>query len=356
MLYVGIMNVLFLVRYGSVGKVSLRDQLYFVVLFGLFLFSAFRYEVGCDWGGYYWQYVSAGYIGLEGALIDREPLWWLILHGQHLMGLQYPWANVVSSGIFFGGVHVLARRQLDPLAFLILLFPILIVNMPMSGIRQGAAIGLTCVAFAAFIDRKPVSFAAWIVIAAGFHSSALILLLLTPLAGGQYSYTRLTGAALLAIPSALLLLAGDSGQMAVDRYVNTGVDAAGAAFRVGILSLSGLYFFLFLRRYWVDEFPEDYALASVGSIGMVVMMALVLVSTVIADRFGYYFIPIQTMIFARIAYLPLQSSRALHATLPYLGLILVFTVWSLLSGHFQGCYLPYNSWLFGFPGGVPFRI
>jgi len=226
----------------------------------------------------------------------------------------------------------------------------------MSGIRQGAAIGLICIALAAFIDRKPVHFVFWTIIASGFHNSALIFLLLTPLASGQYSYRRLAFAAFLAIPGALVLSSGDSAQLAVDRYVDTGIDAAGSAFRVGILMLSGLYFFLFLRRPWAETFPNDYPLASIGAIGMVLMIVMVPVSTVIGDRFGYYLIPIQTMIFARIAYLPLPGSRVLHTALPYLGLGLVFTVWSLLSWHFHKCYLPYNSWLFGFPGGVAFQL
>ena len=101
------------------------------------------------------------------------------------MGLPYPVANIASSAVFFLGVHVLARRQPDPLGFLVLLFPILIINMPMSGIRQGAAIGLLCIAFVAFIDRRPLWFAFWVVLAAGFHISVLIFMLLLPVATGS---------------------------------------------------------------------------------------------------------------------------------------------------------------------------
>ena len=103
--------------------------------------------------------------------------------------VPYPFINVIAGSIFFIGVHSLARRQPDPLAFLVLLFPILIINMPMSGIRQGAAIGLICIAFSAFIDRRPVRFGFWVIIAAGFHSSAIVFLLMLPVAAG--SYTRL---------------------------------------------------------------------------------------------------------------------------------------------------------------------
>ena len=151
------------------------------------------------------------------------------------MGLPYPVANIASSAVFFLGVHILARRQPHPLGFLVLLFPILIINMPMSGIRQGAAIGVLCIAFAAFIDRRPLWFAFWVVVAAGFHSSVLIFMLLLPVATGRYTRNRLLMAAVLAVPGAFFLASGDAAEVATSRYIGTNVDAAGAAFRVGML-------------------------------------------------------------------------------------------------------------------------
>lgn len=351
MLYVGLTNVLFLMRYVLAGQGTLRRQSYFLILLLLFLFSAFRYQVGCDWSGYYFQYVKAHSIDWDFIGTNREPIWWFILHQIQLNDLPYPVANVVSSLVFFAGIHVLARRQPDPLAFLILLFPILIINMPMSAIRQGAAIGLLCVAFTAFIDRRPIRFAIWVVLAAGFHASALVFLLLLPVTSGRYSKRRLLLGALLALPGAFLLASSVGAEVATHRYIGTGIEALGAAFRVGMLGLSALYFFLFLRTRWIEAFPRDYSLAGIGAIGMALAVLLIPVSTVIGDRFGYYLIPIQAMIFARIPFLPLRNNRTLHAALPYLGLLLVFTVWTLNSWHFQQCYIPYDTWLFGFPDG-----
>ena len=158
MLYVGLTNVLFFLRYALARQRTLRRQIYFIVLAALFVFSAFRFQVGCDWSGYYNQYLQASNIDWTFIANSREPIWWAILGWIRDMGLPYPVANIASSAVFFLGVHVLARRQPDPLGFLVLLFPILIINMPMSGIRQGAAIGLLCIAFVAFIDRRPVWF------------------------------------------------------------------------------------------------------------------------------------------------------------------------------------------------------
>ncbi|MFN3661819.1 EpsG family protein [Yoonia sp.] len=355
MLYLGLANMLFLLRLSLAQAKRLSRQLYYAVLLGLFAFSAFRFQVGCDWSGYYFQYLAAA--GRDWATIaaGREPIWWAILSGIHATGLPYPVANIVSSAVFFIGVHVLARRQPDPLGFLVLLFPVLIINMPMSGIRQGAAIGLLCIAFTAFTDRRPVWFTFWVVLAAGFHSSVLVFLLLVPVATGRYNKTRLATAALLAVPGAILLMGGDSAEVASSRYIGTGVEAFGAAFRVGFLGLSAMYFFLFIRKKWMRHFPQDYSLASVGAIGMALAFLVVPVSSVIGDRLGYYLIPIQAMIFARLPFLSFRSSQSLHSALPYLAVLLIFAVWTQTSGHFRQCYMPYDSWLFGLPGGDMLR-
>lgn len=353
MFYLGLTNILFMLRYALAGRGLARVQVYYPVLLGLFLLSAFRYQVGCDWSGYYFQYVGAANFDWSTLTSIQEPIWWAILAWINESGLPYPVANIVSSTVFFVGIHVLARRQPDPLGFLVLLFPILIINMPMSGIRQGAAIGLLCIAFTAFIDRRPLRFALWVVLAAGFHASAIIFMLLLPVATGRYTRGRLILAAILALPGAFFLASSEAAEVASSRYIDTGIDAAGAAFRIGILGLSALYFFLFVRRKWLLAWPKDYSLASIGAIGMALAFLLVPISTVIGDRFGYYLIPIQTMIFARLPYVPFRKNAGLHSALPYLGLLLVFAVWSQLSGLFQQCYIPYQTWIFGFPGGDP---
>jgi len=348
-LYLSISNLLMLFRFLLNGLVRLRQQLYPILLGLLFAFSAFRFEVGCDWSGYLSQWTLQEFSTYQEAALRSEPVWWTLIQGLQDLGLPYPWLNVVSSAIFFTGVHVLARRQPDPLGFLILLFPVLIINMPMSGIRQGAAIGLMCIAFAAFIDKKLFWFVAWTLLASTFHSSAIVFLLLAPLVGGSYSKKRLLFGALLAAPGALVLLSGDAAEQATSRYVGTGIDAAGAAFRVGILLITGIAYFLLLRSKWKDSFPDDYKLVSVGALFMCALVALVPLSTVIGDRLGYYLIPLQTMIFARIPYLPIRRSRVFYAATPYIALALVFIVWTSLSGHFTQCYVPYNSWIFGLP-------
>ncbi|WP_188722949.1 EpsG family protein [Nitratireductor aestuarii] len=356
MLYFAVFILLLILNFATAYKFRSRLAVYWLVFIFLFLFSAFRFEVGCDWTGYLFQYDLQHGAGLQAALERREPLWWITIELTQWAGLPYPWLNVFSSALFFLGVHILARRQPDPLAFLMLLFPILILNMPMSGIRQGAAIGIMCISFTAFQDGRFIRYVLWTLVAASFHSSAMIFLLLAPLIGGNLSKGRLALAGFLAIPGGLLLLSGESGELAISRYVERNIDAFGAIYRTGTLFLSAIFFSIFLRRRWKKAFGADFTLAGLGALMMFAVFPFSAVSTVIADRVGYYLMPLQAMIFARTPFLAGKLETRLLIVSPYLALSLMLLVWTTSSNLFTLCYVPYQTWLFGFPShNLPFQ-
>ena len=284
-------------------------------------------------------------------LISRDPISHMIVYWIHKVDLPYPYMYIPFSIVFFIGIHILARRQPDPMGFLILLFPILIINMAMSGVRQAAAIGLICIAITAFIDRRSIKFIFFVFLAAGFHSSAIIFLLLLPFASGHYNNTSFAIASFFTLLVSILIAYTNNFQYAVNAYVGTGREAYGAIFRVGLLSLSALYFILFVKKKWKQSFPKDYGLVSLGSVGMIITLLMVYVSTIISDRFGYYFIPIQAMIFARLPYIPFKKNHSIYVVIPYIVIFLVFFSWTQISWHFHECYIPYKTWILGLPGG-----
>src|SRR5438093_418393 len=195
--------------------------IYRVVVLALFLIAAFRFEVGCDWGGYIAQLDQERQLGLIQTLANREWLWFLFLHFIARFGLDYAWINVFSAAAFFAGIHVFAKRQYDPVGFLVLLFPILIINLPMSGIRQGVSVAFMCIAFTAFIDRRVVKFVIWTAIAGSIHSSAIIFFLLVPFCLNLRPSVQMLAAAVLALPGLYLLLTGSAADVAFNRYVGT---------------------------------------------------------------------------------------------------------------------------------------
>lgn len=329
---------------------KLRAQTYPLVMAALFVFTAFRLEVGCDWNGYYRHFLLQLDLGFADALQQREPLWWALVQIVGQLGLSYPWLNVAVAAIFFAGVHSLARQEPDQLGFVVLLFPILIINMPMSGIRQAAAIGVMCIAFAGFHRRGSLGFAALTLIAAGFHSSAGVFVLIAPLAGTRWPRARLIATLLLAAPALYVLARSDGADLAIARYVNSGVDAHGALYRTGLLATSALLFFTILRTPWQARFQSNNRLIVISALMMFATLPMIAFSSVIADRLGYYLVPLQTVIFARIPFLDLGITGRFLAIAPYLGLLTVLSVWAVRSTHFNYCYLPYETWLFEMPG------
>jgi len=319
-----------------------RGVIYRFFLLAIFVFVAFRFEVGCDWTGYYNRFLVWQSKDLEAALENREPGFSLLTYYVHELGLSYPYMNIFSAVMFFAGLHAFARTQRDPLAILVLCFPILILNMPMSAIRQGAAIGAMCVAFIHFSRAHVTRYVLWTIIAALFHSASLVFLALTPIAQGKYSRSRIALSMVLSVPMLAVAASTESGELAVTRYVEGGQDAAGAVFRAGLLFLSGLAFLIYLRKPWRQQMQSDFKLAAIGSFMMLAPLVLLPVSSVIGDRIGYFLWPIQAAIFARVPYLLRGSRGQLIYMVPFFVSTAAFLVWTQMSWHFQECYIPYQ--------------
>jgi hypothetical protein len=350
MIYVAIFGALLFLNFSNSRTSKGRYYLYLGVLFFLFIFSAFRFEVGCDWPGYLDQFMYPKEVLGDGEINTlSEPLWWLIIHQLRDIDAAYPWLNVVSSAFFFVGIHVLARRQPDPLGFLTVLYPVLIINMPMSGIRQAAAIGMICVALTGFMDKRLLKYLIFIAIATSLHSSAIIFLVFAPFIYSEISIVRLIFAGLLAVPGAISIFNSSAATLAMTRYMSSDIESAGAIFRVSFISISGAFFLWSLRANWRLISTKDYTLVFVGSLAMVSLLAMVPFSTVISDRIGYYFIPIQGVIFSRVPYLKLVKARTYYHFAIYGGLGALLLYWTQMSAIFAQCYIPYQSWIFGMP-------
>ncbi len=242
---------------------QLRRLLFFVSGLLLFAFVAFRYKVGCDWGGYASNFESAWSWDTSEALRQKELAYWLLVVQIRAAGLEYPYLNLAMAIPFFWGFLALARRQPDPF-ILVLSFPVFIINMPMSGIRQAAAIGFVCLALIAFQQRKLIRYIAMIGAGSLFHTSAIVFLALAPFIKYRLTRSTLVLSAMLVLPGAYFMFAGTA-EFYAGRYVGTGVDAKGGLYRAAMLAAVGGYFLLKLRRSWLQRFPADYQLVLIGS-------------------------------------------------------------------------------------------
>jgi hypothetical protein len=315
--------------------------IYYVFLAALTLFVGLRYRVGCDWGGYLLNFMNF-HGGIDDAIRKTEPAHWAVISILHSYHLSYTYLGLVTSIIFFGGLSAIAVRQPNPIAVLTLAFPVLIVNMPMSAVRQSEAIGFICLAFNAFVDKRLIRYIGWVFCACCFHSSAIVFMVLAPLVKSEFSRRTLMISALLAGPGIYMIYRSSVGAEAVARYVGTHLDAAGAIFRAGLLLAAGLFYLTMASKPWRLAFPNDYKLMMIGAWMMLVPFGLVGISTVIADRFGYYLMPLQIVMFARIPYLPGICKNAVYRWFPYAILTATFVIWTNSSVLFKRCYTPYQ--------------
>jgi hypothetical protein len=317
----------------------------------LFVFVGFRYEVGCDWRGYALIFDDARYLTIGESLQNSEAAFSIANYLLNYYELDYPYINVISAAFFFIGLCALARRQPDPLGFLILAFPVLIINLSMSAIRQAMALGIICIAYNAFIDRKLIRYVALVMFAVTFHSSAIVFLLFTPFIDGKRSVLlNVAMAAVLAYVGTFLyygtfeMYSARYAEVESGQYMGAQAQAAGAIYRCGLLALTGAVFILFLNGRWKATSPHDHMLVWVGSYLMLAVLLLSGFSSVMGDRFGYYLNPIQLIILARVPVLFKSRNSIGLAIVPYAVSGIVLCAWAYSSELFQLCYIPYNFW------------
>lgn len=331
----------------TIGDERLRRFLFYIILVFIFVFVAFRFDVGCDWGGYEIHYERSSDLNLSEVFSRREVSFWLLLVILNGLNLPYPYLNVVSAGLFFFGIYYLAQRQPDPLAFLVLSFPVLVMGIPMSATRQALASGILCFAFVAFNDRKLVKYLLLVAVATTFHASTIVFFVLAPFIVFGVGNRRFITAASVAVVSILYIVSMGIFDPYTELYIGTHHDAAGGPVRVAAVATTGLAFLVFLRRRWAVLFPQDYNLIVLGSALMVLNLGFVFISSVIGDRFGYYLSLIQLIIMCKAytMFRPDEYGRNILFLIPYLMGGAMLLGWSQLSWIFSDCYGDYKTWL-----------
>jgi hypothetical protein len=317
---------------------DLRKILYGVVLISLVAFVAFRDGIGCDWETYRQHFERFDqYSSVSDALEQSESGYWLLLIALNDLGFQYPALNVVAACVFFAGLHALASRQPDPLSYLALCFPVLIVNVAMSATRQEIAVGILCFAFNTFADKKIIWFNFLVLLAFLFHKSAILFF--------SMGFFLLPYPSVGALPAAAIvyfLSRSDIASEYAGVYVGTGYDAAGAVYRLSPIFLTGAAFLILFRKRWRTQFPSDYILVFLGSISMIAVMGLEYYSSVMGDRFGYYLVPIEIIIWCKAPYLFRSRLRLTILVIPITISILQLLVWTNYSNIFELCYTNYK--------------
>ena len=273
-------NTLSLKRGISIGLVT-----YFLVLL---VFVGLRYEIGPDWAQYGNIYLDSQYFLIVGS---REPGFLALNQLSDLLGFGFQGVVFVCALIFLIGMFAYAVQTANAWIAVAVITPYLIFVIAMSGIRQAAAMGIIYIVLARWAKFSFMAKLVLIVGAATLHNSALFALVLVAFEDRKWLWPKILITGLLTA----YLVSSDSMTATLNYYQNDYVEkntASNGAFLHVLLSAFPGALFLYNRKRiaaagWAN--PQVTA----GSLGAIVALPMLLVSSTGVDRLALYFSYVQ---------------------------------------------------------------
>lgn len=336
-----------------------RPATTWALVLAITLLVGLRDGVGGDWGNYLPALEDQLGQPLRYALESGENGYALTnwLAGRLNLGIYG--ANTICALIFSAGLVIFSRAQPRPWLALTLAVPYLVTVVAMGYTRQGVAIGLAMLGLLALERAQLLRFLAWIALAATFHRTVLVLLVL-PAASitGEVRFSQLLRLALLAgagygLYAALLVPNLD---YYTSGYLDAGYQSSGALIRV-TLNLLPAVAFLFNRRRFGLQLRKGRRL-NVDQLRLWTLMSLLAVLAFVAlrtvasstavDRIALYLIPLQLWVGSRLPDLRLFGwSAGTWQKLLVLFSLAVLTVWLFFADHSR-YWIPYRNILWPF--------
>lgn len=313
----------------------------------LLWFMGARYYVGCDFTGYLNRFINIpANTRLSDAITEHEPGFELLITAISTSGLDYMWLNISATAVILLGYYIFLRNHYNPLMILALLFPIMIVQLSMSGIRQAIAVSFLLVSTVYFMRGKRVLTATWILLGAQFHTSVVVFLPIALLAGKNISTTRLAISSALLAPVVILFI-GSRVEVYQDRYINQlygDISSGGAYIRYGLSLLPAILFLIYQTR-MKSAFPKQFLLFRLFSFLIIALLPIGFFSSLALHRFNFYVMPLSIAILVATSNVVLPRSQIMFARLMPVLLYGGYAVfWNLLSRHAVQCYRPYQNY------------
>lgn len=326
-----------------------RAQRGWVIFFAIFLlwYMGARDTVGCDWWGYLHRFNVVPLNQPFTAILSDfdEPGFWLLMKFVRENGLHYLWLNFIATVIMLICFVVFCRAHRNSLVILALMFPVIIVQLGMSGIRQGIAVGFVLVATVAWMRGSKSWTAIWIIAGSLFHTSVLMFLPLVPMAGRKVTTTWLFGATALLSPLVVFLM-GDRVETYSDRYLdNSDITSNGALLRYILLLIPAVFYWKYKDKLKV-AFPESFELMRLTTALTFSLIPVAIFSSILLHRVIYYIMPLSILTFVALAHVAFpKMGRKSVLFLPIAVYGLYSVAWFLFSYHANVCYIPYqNFW------------
>lgn len=303
-----------------------------------------RFEVGGDWFAYINLLDIYSARSLGEVIAGEDPGYYLLNWLVEQAGGTIYWVNTLCGMIVMAGVVRFARSQPLPWLALLVAVPYLIIVVGMGYTRQSAALGLLLIGLVSLGNGQMRWFVCWVMLAAAFHKSAVLMLPVAALASTSDRFWSLLWVGLISLVGGYLFVF-DSVEQLWTNYVEADYESQGGLIRVLMDAVPAMLFFVFRRHLRLTEAEDKlWFWMSVLSLACI---PLVVLSSTATDRVALYLIPIQMFVFAR---LPFVVTDPLHRGLVTLGVVgyygLVQAVWLFFASH-AFAWLPYQNilWL-----------
>jgi hypothetical protein len=308
----------------------------------LTLVIGYRYEVGGDWGTYLRHLSEARYHSVSSIIREDDPAYRLL----NLLAVRQGWGiagvNIISAFLFSIGLVTFCRNLSRPWLGLAVAMPYLVIVVAMGYTRQGVALGLAMLGLVALARKENRWFVFWIICAATFHKSAVLLLPIAALAATRNRYWTSLWVGVVSLGAYYIFL-DQSVDALYANYIAAQYESQGAIIRAAMNLIPACLYLALRRRFNMP--PAEANLWRWFSIISIVLFlaAVTTAATTAVDRIALYMLPLQLVVFS---YLPdalgrqgRQNSGLAMLVLLYYGSVLFVWLNYAMHAHY---WVPYR--------------
>lgn len=327
----------------EINRISTAKPIFFLMFLFFTIVVGLRDKVGMDWSNYLQIYYSFIDNELNFEQLTSEPSFNLINMVAKSTSLGINFVNFVHALIFIGGVfYFCVKGTSEYFLAVAIATPYLIIVIGMSGIRQAAAIGIFMYAVAIWSETTTLKKVALIFLAATFHTSAILLLVLIVLdRKGNPIKVFLTSALALAIG---LYIMSANQEYYIRSYVEENLESPGAIAHSLLIAVPAILFILYKEKFILyGIYKKIYFNISLMVLAIFPMLSI---SSTGTDRFLLYFSCIQLYVFASLA--QIFQSSLIRIFIILINSVILY-VW-LVHANNSEAWLPYNTCLLSVTG------
>lgn len=331
----------------SVASLPFTTKWLWVTSFGilLFLFVGFRYEVGADWLRYREIFNIIENDGLLRSIFSTDIGFVVLNWTMSTLNIGFYGVTTMCAAVFVWGLISFAWQMPYPWISLIVAVPHLVNVMAMDHVRQSTAFGFVFVAMATLMRNGNVwMYIFWIIVAATFHKTAIILLPLALCATSRNKFL-ICVSVVFYIGIFWYFVLGDAADVYEVRYVGREYEAKAAMIRLAQNILPAILYIAIRHRL---HLPRDmHRFWMVLSVAALMFPALIIISpsSAAVDRIGKYLIPLQLFVYSHLPRLFKKEVdiRILSVSLLCIYLFLYQALWFYQSDLASTFWIPYRS-------------